>query len=297
MSQIFNNDSQQKQQNDVDSFCAVQMAQIAQMMLSAQMTAAAQMASLNSENGRNGLLDLLGIKNEEETIINKEVDDNQELNKSVSPYEEPRAKKPKNERKSSEKPGNNEIKKNSQINDNSDQNGSFNQNNNYGDFASVLRALTCSSANFAGSEQSTTTNLLDTSSSDPLSSQFPSNQITSTDDPTAFLMATMAAAATQNVEINLPQHSKNEPERELVMIMLRFYVSEEQIKEMAQRTNLAEKVIKHWFRNTLFKERQRDKDSPYNFSIPPQMSIDLATYHKTGEAKIVPLIKQEVKNK
>jgi len=143
-------------------------------------------------------LDLLGIKNEEETIINKEVDDNQELNKCVSPYEEPRAKKPKTERKSSEKPGNNEIKKNSQINDNSDQKGSFNQNNNYGDFASVLRALTCSSANFAGAEQSTTTNLLDTSSSDPLSSQFPSNQITSTDDPTAFLMATMAAAATQN---------------------------------------------------------------------------------------------------
>uniref|UniRef100_A0A915M1S9 Homeobox domain-containing protein n=1 Tax=Meloidogyne javanica TaxID=6303 RepID=A0A915M1S9_MELJA len=196
MSQIFNNDSQQKQQNDVDSFCAVQMAQIAQMMLSAQMTAAAQMASLNSENGRNGLLNLLGIKNEEETIITKEVDDNQELNKSVSPYEEPRAKKQKTE-----------------------------------------------------------------------------------------------------LEINLLQHSKNEPEQELVMIMLRFYASEEQIKEMAQRTNLAEKVIKHWFRNTLFKERQRDKDSPYNFSIPPQMSIDLATYHKTGEAKIVPLIKQEVKNK
>uniref|UniRef100_A0A914KSB0 Uncharacterized protein n=1 Tax=Meloidogyne incognita TaxID=6306 RepID=A0A914KSB0_MELIC len=325
MSQIFNNDSQQKQQNDVDSFCAVQMAQIAQMMLSAQMTAAAQMASLNSENGRNGLLDLLGIKNEEETIINKEVDDNQELNKSVSPYEEPRAKKPKNERKSSEKPGNNEIKKNSQINDNSDQNGSFNQNNNYGDFASVLRALTCSSANFAGSEQSTTTNLLDTSSSDPLSSQFPSNQITSTDDPTAFLMATMAAAATQNGGGNNNNNSQTtttnnnnnqqtnsgnqspstQQKRARTRIgddhvkILRQYFdinnspSEEQIKEMAQRTNLAEKVIKHWFRNTLFKERQRDKDSPYNFSIPPQMSIDLATYHKTGEAKIVPLIKQE----
>jgi hypothetical protein len=70
--------------------------------------------------------------------------------------------------------------------------------------------------------------------------------------------------------------------------------SEEQIKEMAQRTQLGEKVIKHWFRNTLFKERQRDKDSPYNFSIPPQMGIDLATYHLTGEARIVPLVKQEV---
>uniref|UniRef100_A0A1I8B8G3 Homeobox domain-containing protein n=1 Tax=Meloidogyne hapla TaxID=6305 RepID=A0A1I8B8G3_MELHA len=313
MSQIFN-DSQQKQQNDVDSFCTAQMAQIAQMMLSAQMTAAAQMASLNSENGRNGLLDLLGIKNEEETIINNkqsELDNNQELNKSVSPFEEPQAKKSKTERKLSEKSGNNEIKKNSQLNDNSDQNGGFNQNNSYGDFASVLRALTSSSASFG--EQSTTS--LDPS--DPLSSQFPSNQITSTDDPTAFLMATMAAAAAQNGGNNTQTNNNNQQTNsgnqspsaqqkrartrigdDHVKILRQYFdinnsPSEEQIKEMAQRTNLAEKVIKHWFRNTLFKERQRDKDSPYNFSIPPQMSIDLATYHKTGEAKIVPLIKQE----
>lgn len=36
-------------------------------------------------------------------------------------------------------------------------------------------------------------------------------------------------------------------------------------------------------------ERQRDKDSPYNFNIPPQMSIDLDTYEKTGETKITTL--------
>ncbi|PIO65487.1 homeobox domain protein [Teladorsagia circumcincta] len=36
-------------------------------------------------------------------------------------------------------------------------------------------------------------------------------------------------------------------------------------------------------------ERQRDKDSPYNFSVPPQMGIDLDTYEKTGETKVVPL--------
>uniref|UniRef100_A0A914HFL1 Zinc finger homeobox protein 3 n=1 Tax=Globodera rostochiensis TaxID=31243 RepID=A0A914HFL1_GLORO len=65
--------------------------------------------------------------------------------------------------------------------------------------------------------------------------------------------------------------------------------SEEQIKEMAQKAQLPEKVIKHWFRNTLFKERQRDKDSPYNFSNPPSMGIDLATYHRTGEARIIPV--------
>ncbi|CAI4228512.1 unnamed protein product [Auanema sp. JU1783] len=65
--------------------------------------------------------------------------------------------------------------------------------------------------------------------------------------------------------------------------------TEAQIKEMSIKAGLPEKVIKHWFRNTLFKERQRDKDSPYNFSVPPQMAIDLDAYEKTGEAKILPL--------
>ncbi|KAJ1358419.1 hypothetical protein KIN20_016841 [Parelaphostrongylus tenuis] len=71
--------------------------------------------------------------------------------------------------------------------------------------------------------------------------------------------------------------------------------SEAQVKEMSLKAGLPEKVIKHWFRNTLFKERQRDKDSPYNFSVPPQMGIDLDTYEKTGETKVVPLAVSEVK--
>uniref|UniRef100_A0A4W5K722 Homeobox domain-containing protein n=1 Tax=Hucho hucho TaxID=62062 RepID=A0A4W5K722_9TELE len=33
-------------------------------------------------------------------------------------------------------------------------------------------------------------------------------------------------------------------------------------------------IIKHWFRNTLFKERQRSKDSPYNFNIPPITTLE-----------------------
>ena len=45
--------------------------------------------------------------------------------------------------------------------------------------------------------------------------------------------------------------------------------SDEQVAEMAKITRLPPKVIKHWFRNTLFKERQRSKDSPYNFNNPP----------------------------
>ena len=63
MQQMFNDSQQQiqetqkQQQNDVDSFCTAQMAQIAQMMLSAQMASAAtQMATLNSENGKIGTI-------------------------------------------------------------------------------------------------------------------------------------------------------------------------------------------------------------------------------------------------
>uniref|UniRef100_A0A1I7S1D6 Zinc finger protein n=1 Tax=Bursaphelenchus xylophilus TaxID=6326 RepID=A0A1I7S1D6_BURXY len=69
--------------------------------------------------------------------------------------------------------------------------------------------------------------------------------------------------------------------------------TELQIKEMSNKTGLPEKVIKHWFRNTLFKERQRDKNSPYNFNVQPMMRIDLDTYEKTGEAKIINLKDEE----
>ena len=60
--------------------------------------------------------------------------------------------------------------------------------------------------------------------------------------------------------------------------------SDEQIHLIAEKTQLTTKVIKHWFRNTLFKERQRNKDSPYNFSIPPSSldKFDLDEYQKTG---------------
>lgn len=65
--------------------------------------------------------------------------------------------------------------------------------------------------------------------------------------------------------------------------------SEEQIHEMAAQSGLPPKVIKHWFRNTLFKERQRNKDSPYNFNNPPSTTLNLEEYEKTGEAKVMPL--------
>ena len=62
--------------------------------------------------------------------------------------------------------------------------------------------------------------------------------------------------------------------------------SDDQINLMAQQTGLPPKVIKHWFRNTLFKERQKNKDSPYNFNNPPSTQINLEEYEKTGESNV-----------
>jgi hypothetical protein len=69
--------------------------------------------------------------------------------------------------------------------------------------------------------------------------------------------------------------------------------SDEQILLMSQKSKLSNKVIKHWFRNTLFKERQRNKDSPYNFSNPPSTlnKFDLEEYQKTGT-----IIKKDIQN-
>lgn len=61
--------------------------------------------------------------------------------------------------------------------------------------------------------------------------------------------------------------------------------SEESIMEMSKKANLPMKVVKHWFRNTLFKERQKNKDSPYNFNNPPSTTLNLEEYERTGQAK------------
>ncbi|KAJ1137187.1 hypothetical protein NDU88_003600 [Pleurodeles waltl] len=58
--------------------------------------------------------------------------------------------------------------------------------------------------------------------------------------------------------------------------------SEEKILQMSEHTGLAAKVVKHWFRNRLFKERQQDKDSPYNFSTPPSSSTALPESEEAG---------------
>lgn len=50
--------------------------------------------------------------------------------------------------------------------------------------------------------------------------------------------------------------------------------SDEEVNKISALSCLPHKVIKHWFRNTLFKERQRDKDSPYNFNNPPVTALE-----------------------
>ena len=69
--------------------------------------------------------------------------------------------------------------------------------------------------------------------------------------------------------------------------------TEESINVMAQQTGLPPKVNKHWFRNTLFKERQRNKDSPYNFNNPPSTMLNLEEYEKTGEPKVTLLSQKD----
>nr|XP_006824984.1 PREDICTED: LOW QUALITY PROTEIN: zinc finger homeobox protein 3-like [Saccoglossus kowalevskii] len=64
--------------------------------------------------------------------------------------------------------------------------------------------------------------------------------------------------------------------------------SEDQICEMSEKSGLPHKVIKHWFRNTLFKERQRNKDSPYNFNNPPSTALPPETStEKKGDTETV----------
>jgi hypothetical protein len=65
--------------------------------------------------------------------------------------------------------------------------------------------------------------------------------------------------------------------------------SEEQVAKLTMETGLPPKVIKHWFRNTLFKERQKNKDSPYNFNNPPSTMLNLEEYEKTGKSRVIQL--------
>ena len=60
---------------------------------------------------------------------------------------------------------------------------------------------------------------------------------------------------------------------QLAVLRARFDINgppnDDEIAAIGFEIGLPSKVVKHWFRNTLFKERQRCKDSPYNFNVPP----------------------------
>ncbi len=60
---------------------------------------------------------------------------------------------------------------------------------------------------------------------------------------------------------------------------------EDKIANICAQTGLAERVVKHWFRNTLFKERQRSKECPYNFALPPTTSLTLDDYERAGRSE------------
>ncbi|XP_063925866.1 zinc finger homeobox protein 3 isoform X4 [Zophobas morio] len=111
------------------------------------------------------------------------------------------------------------------------------------------------------------------------------------------MMAKQQAMMQQQAAVNAAANQKRARTRitddQLKILRAHFDInnspSEEQIHEMASQSGLPPKVIKHWFRNTLFKERQRNKDSPYNFNNPPSTTLNLEEYEKTGEAKVMPL--------
>ena len=61
--------------------------------------------------------------------------------------------------------------------------------------------------------------------------------------------------------------------------------SDEEMDEICRRTKLGRKVVKHWFRNTLFKERQKNQNSPYNLNVPPTLN-STSEGEEEGKSKI-----------
>jgi AT-binding transcription factor 1 len=106
--------------------------------------------------------------------------------------------------------------------------------------------------------------------------------------------AQTAQLAAQQAALNQKRARTRINDEQLKILRAHFDInnspSEEQINAMSEQSGLPQKVIKHWFRNTLFKERQRNKDSPYNFNNPPLTTLDLEEYEKTGK---IPQVSEE----
>lgn len=114
--------------------------------------------------------------------------------------------------------------------------------------------------------------------------------------------AVAAAAAVAAAQSQQQKRARTRISDEQLKILRTYFdinnsPTEEQLMEMSEKSGLPLKVIKHWFRNTLFKERQRNKDSPYNFNNPPSTYLNLEEYEKTGEAKVVSLDRNDFLSK
>ena len=120
--------------------------------------------------------------------------------------------------------------------------------------------------------------------------QMPQTSTSGSKQPTPPSPAAVAAA--QQAQNNANKRARTRISDEQLKILRGYFdinnsPSEEQIIKMSEQSGLPQKVIKHWFRNTLFKERQRNKDSPYNFNNPPSTSINLEEYEKTGKIDLI----------
>ncbi|KAH7637238.1 zinc finger homeobox protein 4-like protein [Dermatophagoides farinae] len=120
------------------------------------------------------------------------------------------------------------------------------------------------------------------------------NTQTINNQKTAAVAAAAAAAAAAASVSQQQKRARTRISDEQLKVLRQYFdinnsPTEEQLIEMSQKSGLPMKVIKHWFRNTLFKERQRNKDSPYNFNNPPSTFLNLDEYEKTGEAKVFTL--------
>ena len=149
-------------------------------------------------------------------------------------------------------------------------------------------ALAAAAAAQMNAAQTPISNTPDTSS--PTSGTSISVQSTVTQAPINPQAAAVAAAAVAQQQ----KRARTRISDEQLKVLRQYFdinnaPTEEQLIEMSQKSGLPMKVIKHWFRNTLFKERQRNKDSPYNFNNPPSTFLNLDEYEKTGEAKVVTL--------
>ncbi|KAK3086269.1 hypothetical protein FSP39_016055 [Pinctada imbricata] len=133
----------------------------------------------------------------------------------------------------------------------------------------------------------------------PPDSSVATSPITQTDPSLSIQKQQAAQIAAQQAAMNQKRARTRINDEQLKILRAHFDInnspSEEQIMAMSEQSGLPTKVIKHWFRNTLFKERQRNKDSPYNFSVAPTTTLDLEEYEKTGKIPIVEDNAQEEK--